>query len=147
MSERGGGRYGSFITSFTGSVAHIAEFRELARSIKLAVENCRGHSSTSGAISILNFIRGLLSMLLVTATYFGLLASLPAAWAFPHRGQAPAGGPRSELHRRSPFPVALKVCCVGDSITAGIGSTGDNLGDAWRRYLYDLITQGTLTAN
>ncbi|KAK4495500.1 hypothetical protein PRZ48_013832 [Zasmidium cellare] len=81
------------------------------------------------------------------ATCRGLLASLLAVTALARQEQAPASVVTPELHRRAPFPVPLKVCCVGDSITSGIGSTGDNEGDAWRRYLYDLITQGGYRIN
>ncbi|KAF2161055.1 carbohydrate esterase family 3 protein [Zasmidium cellare ATCC 36951] len=75
-------------------------------------------------------------------TRCGFLASLLAVTAWARQSQVPESDVTSKLHRRAPFPVPLKVCCVGDSITSGIGSTGDNEGDAWRRYLYDLITQG-----
>lgn len=77
-------------------------------------------------------------MLSTAALWCILLASFSAA--------SPTIPSNLLISRAAPFPVPLTVCCIGDSITSGIGSTGDNEGDAYRRYLYDLITQGGTSA-
>ncbi|KAF2172258.1 carbohydrate esterase family 3 protein [Zasmidium cellare ATCC 36951] len=98
-------------------------------------------------------------MVLFTPLLYSLLAFLPVGssfavgtWLSPWlRTEAIAEPPDVEIMklsgRSSPFPVPLTICCVGDSITAGVGSEGDNAGDSYRLYLYNMITQAGTSVN